>query len=377
MSSPPPPNPDAPFTGAARSVDRRGLVIIIWVCFTVATLFVCLRLFVRWRQNRRFLADDYWIAWAWTCTLTMAILQTEQMDSLWYLTYLQAGRLAYDPKELARQRTEISKWQFPIIKMFWIVLWSVKASFLSLFYRLVQPFPIIRRLWYCVAVFTALSLTVCIICSALTCSPPSRYFNSACDTPQEQWRQSFNVIFSTAVDVSSDLMIMALPIAVLPSLQLDKKKKIGLGVAFSLGIIIICVAVIRMSQVIVGKQVDLVGLAIWGAVETATALVVGSLPALKGLLSRGIKKYTSSRSGRTDPTDYDSRDSQRRRGQGSALTPRAIMVSDCIPLDDMHQSGQVDGGIYVQKTFDMGMERDETSSRDEDDEAAIVKSRVK
>lgn len=178
MSSPPPPNPDAPFTGAARSVDRRGLVIIIWVCFTVATLFVCLRLFVRWRQNRRFLADDYWIAWAWTCTLTMAILQTEQMDSLWYLTYLQAGRLAYDPKELARQRTEISKWQFPIIKMFWIVLWSVKASFLSLFYRLVQPFPIIRRLWYCVAVFTALSLTVCIICSALTCSPPSRYFNS-------------------------------------------------------------------------------------------------------------------------------------------------------------------------------------------------------
>jgi hypothetical protein len=254
-----------------------------------------------------------------------------------------------------------------------------------------------------VAAFTALSLAVSIICSTLTCSPPSRYFNSksippvsfaafshhktcpfltcsiagGCDNPKEQWRQSFNVIFSTAVDISSDLMIMALPIAVLPSLQLDKKKKIGLGVAFSLGIIIICVAVIRMSQVIVGDQVDLVGLAIWGAVETATALVVGSLPALKGLLSRGIKKYTTSRSGRSDPTDYDSRNSQRRRGQGSAMTPRAIMVSDCIPLDDMHQSGQVDGGIYVQKTFDMAMERDEISSRDEDDEAAIVKARVK
>ncbi|KAM0211133.1 hypothetical protein ACHAPQ_010158 [Fusarium lateritium] len=330
MSSPPPPNPSAPFTGTARSVDRRGLVIIIWVCFTVATLFVSLRLFVRWRQNRRLLADDYWIIWAWTCTLTMAILQTEQMDSLWYMTQLQNGRLAYDPKELVRQRTELSKWQFPIIKMFWIVL-----------------------------------------------CPPSRYFNSGCDTPQEKWRQSFNVIFSTAVDISSDLMIMALPIAVLPSLQLDKKKKIGLGVAFSLGIIIICVATIRMSQVVVGDKVDLVGLAIWGAVETATALVVGSLPALKGLLSRGIKKYTTSRSGRTDPTDYDSRNSQRRRGQGSAMTPRAIMVSDCIPLDDMHQSDQVDGGIYVHKTFDMAMERDETSSRDEDDEVAIVKPRVK
>lgn len=167
-------------------------------------------------------------------------------------------------------------------------------------------------------------------------------------------------------------MIMALPIAVLPSLQLDKKKKIGLGVVFSLGVIIICVAIIRMSQVIVKKQVDLIGLAIWGAVETATALVVGSLPALKGLLTRSIKKYTNSRSGRTDPTDYSSRTSQR-RGFGSSLTPKDITGSDCIPLDDVHRSDQLDGGIYVHKTFDMATVRDDTSSRGEDEEMAIIR----
>ncbi|KAF9768549.1 hypothetical protein IL306_014148 [Fusarium sp. DS 682] len=391
MSAPPPPNPDAPFTGAARSVNREGLISIVWTCFTVATFFVSLRLFVRWHQNRRFLADDYWITWAWLCTLTMAILQTEQTNSLWYMTNLQTGRIAYDPEELLRQRSQLTRWQFPIIKMFWIILWSVKASFLALFYRLVQPFPIIRRCWYGVSVFAVLALAVSIICSALTCSPPSDYFHGrsnsplpkprlisnsfalgSCDSPQEQWRQSFNVIFSTTVDVTTDIMIMALPIAVLPSLQLDKKKKIGLGIAFSLGIIIICVAIVRMSQVIVGKKVDLVGLAIWGAVETATALVVGSLPALKGLLTRGIKKYTTSRSGRTDPADYDSRSSQRRRGHGSAMTPRAIVVSDCIPLDDLHHSGQVDGGIYVHKTFTTATERDDNSSQGEGDEAAIL-----
>ncbi|KAH7211443.1 uncharacterized protein FOBCDRAFT_126654 [Fusarium oxysporum Fo47] len=327
MSTPPPPDPDAPLTGAARSVNRQGLIIIVWICFTIATLFVSLRLFVRWHQNRRFLADDYWITWAWLCTLTMAILQTEQMDPLWYMTYLQAGRIAYDPKELEFQRSQITRWQFPIIKLFWIIL-----------------------------------------------CPPSNYFHGNCDSPREQWRQSFNVIFSTTVDVATDLMIMALPIAVLPSLQLDKKKKIGLGIAFSLGIIIICVAIVRMSQVIVGKKVDLVGLAIWGAVETATALVVGSLPALKGLLTRGIKKYATSRSGRTDPADYDSRSSQRRRGHGSAMTPRAIVVSDCIPLDDLHRSGQVDGGIYVHKTFTTATTRDDSSSQGEGDEAAIVRA---
>ncbi|KAM0548083.1 hypothetical protein ACHAPJ_010141 [Fusarium lateritium] len=297
------PDPDAPLTGAARSVDRHGLVVIVWVCFTVATLFVLLRLFVRWRQNRTFLADDYWITWAWLCTLTMAILQTQQMDALWYMTHLSAGRIAVDPKELVAQRS--------------------------------------------------------------------------CDSPHELWMQSFNVIYSTTVNITTDLMIMALPIAVLPSLQLDRKKKIGLGIAFSLGVIIISVAIVRMSQVIVGNKVDLVGLAIWGAVETATALIVGSLPALKSLLTRGVKKYTSSRSGRTDPTAYDSRSSQRRRGHGSVMTPRAIVVSDCIPLDDMYHSGQVDGGIYVQKTFETATERDDYSSRGEDDEAAIVRGTIK
>ncbi|KAF5604302.1 hypothetical protein FPCIR_847 [Fusarium pseudocircinatum] len=375
MSTPLPPDPDAPLAGAARSVDRQGLVIIVWTCFIIATLFVSLRLFVRWQQNRRFLADDYWITWAWLCALTMAILQTEQMDPLWYMTYLQAGRVAYDPIELESHRVQITRWQFPIIKLFWITLWSVKASFLALFYRLVQPFPVIRRCWYGVSVFAASALIVCIICSALTCSPPSNYFHGSCDSPREQWRQSFNVIFSTTVDVATDLMIMALPIAVLPSLQLDIKKKIGLGVVFSLGIIIICVAMVRMSKVIVGNQVDLVGLAIWGAVETATALVVGSLPALKGLLNRSIKKYATSRSGRTDPADYGSQSSQRRRGHGSSLTPRAILASDRIPLDDVHHSGQVGGGIYVHKnqTFTIATLRDDSLSLSEGDETPIVR----
>ncbi|KAJ3519807.1 hypothetical protein NM208_g13978 [Fusarium decemcellulare] len=366
-----------PSLGAAATVNRRGLLVVVWVCFSIATSFVSLRLFVRWRQNRRFLPDDYWITWAWSCTLTMAILQTQQMDALWYMTYLGAGRIAVDPEQIAAQQRELTRWQFPIIKMFWIILWSVKASFMALFFRLVQPFPIIRRLWYCVAVFAALALIGCILASTLTCNPPSDYFYGNCDSPHEVWMQRFNVIYSTTVDITTDFMIMALPIAVLPSLQLDKRKKIGLGIAFSLGFIIICVAIVRMTQVIVGNKVDLIGLAIWGAVETATALVVGSLPALKSLLARGVKKYKSSRSGPSDYAAYGSASSQRRQGYGPGTATRAMMVAECIPLDDMHQSGQVGGRIYVQKTFETATERDDYSSRGDDDEAAIVKGSLK
>ncbi|KAF4448383.1 hypothetical protein F53441_8191 [Fusarium austroafricanum] len=373
MATPPPANPNAPLTGASRHVDRQGLTAIVWVCFIVPTLFVFLRLFVRWHQNRRFLPDDYWIIFAWLCMLTMTALQTAQMDSLWYMTYLLAGRLSYDEKDIRAQHMEFARWQFPIINIFWIILWSVKASFLSIFYRLVQPFPIIRKLWYCVAVFAAISLVACIVSGALTCDPPSEYFNGGCTTDRDRWRAHVNIILFTTLDVTTDLMIMALPITVLPSLQLDKKKKIGLGIAFSLGIIIIAVAVVRMSQIIDGNRVDIIGLAIWGAVETATALIVGSLPALKGLLTRGIKKYTSTRSGRTDPTDYDSRSSHRRRGHGSVITPRALVTSDCIPLDKWHHSDQVDGGIYIHKTFTKATVTDDDSSHGNGDQITLVK----
>lgn len=174
---PPPPDPNAPLTGAARTINRQALLVIIWVCFSVATCFLALRMTVRWRQNARLLPDDYWMTWAWMCMLTMTVLQTQQMEALWYMTYVGAGRIAYDPESMGKNHYQLTRWQFPIIKLFWITIWSVKASFLSLFFRLIQGFPILRRLWYAVCVFAALALIGCILASTLTCSPPSDYFH--------------------------------------------------------------------------------------------------------------------------------------------------------------------------------------------------------
>jgi hypothetical protein len=193
--------------------------------------------------------------------------------------------------------------------------------------------------------------------------------------------QTFNVVYSTSVDIATDLMIMGLPIAALPSLQLDLRKKIALGFVFGLGVIIICVAVVRMTQVVVGDQVDLVGLAIWGAVETATALVVGSLPPLKSIIARGVRKYQSSRGAGKSSSNTNGRygehsSNRNTRGTGdryaNGTASRAAIVSESIPLDGMHKSSQIDGGIYVQKTFTTFVDKDD-SSREGDDEVAIIR----
>ncbi|KZL79571.1 hypothetical protein CI238_07244 [Colletotrichum incanum] len=368
-------NTDLPLTGAAQSINRQTLTAIIWICFSVASLFVALRLTVRWRQNHSFLADDYWIIWAWMCLLTMASLQTRQLDALYYTTYLSAGRIQVTAETVAKTE-DLTRWQFPIIKLFWTVLWSVKASFMAVFYRLVKPFTVRRRLWYCIAAFAFLAYIGCWLASTLTCSPPSDYFQAGkCNSPHEIWMQTFNVIYSTTVDIASDLLIMALPITVLPSLQLDRKKKIGLGLAFSLAIIIICVAIVRMTQVIRGETVDLVGLAIWGAVETATAVVVGSLPPLKALLTRRVKKYHTSTKRNTQRYGGQKSQPATMSSYGPNTTSRSVMVTESIPLDDLHRSNQMNGRIYVQKTYETHFEHD-NSSREYDDEATIVKGQT-
>lgn len=170
-------NPNAPIPGAGGTVSETGLLAIIWVFFSVATCFVILRLTVRFRQNRTFLYDDYWMMLAWLTLLTMVILQMEQRTALWYVTYLTAGRVGLDQNSLSTIE-QLTRWQFPIIKLFWTVLWSVKASFMAVFFRLVKPFPILRRLWYCVAVFAFLAFVGCWLVSAFTCSPPSDYFKA-------------------------------------------------------------------------------------------------------------------------------------------------------------------------------------------------------
>ncbi|KAK2792946.1 hypothetical protein FQN51_001524 [Onygenales sp. PD_10] len=139
-----------------------------------------------------------------------------------------------------------------------------------------------------------------------------------CDSPHETWMQSVNVIFSTAVDVATDIMIMG--------------------------------------------AVDLVGLAIWGAVEMATAIVVGCLPPLKSLVSRSLKKYHTTRmssSNRQRRNYYGHSQSHHTTDNLNPADPYLVdgiqshpaVVSESIPLDSSYGSGHTDGAIYIQKMF--------------------------
>ncbi|KAG9250105.1 uncharacterized protein F5Z01DRAFT_428136 [Emericellopsis atlantica] len=280
-------SPDAQLWGLSAKISRDGLLASIYSTFAVATVFLCLRLILRWRYNGRLLLGDYWMLFAYLAFVTQTVLQTVQLDAMWYVIYLDFGRISPTDPDRYRQAREMARWYFAVTGLFWTVLWSVKASLLVTFYKLVRPITRLRRCLYAVAGFTVLSYVGCwVVYTCLRASPENMYL---LETRSAGRRARISAIFVTVVDTLSDILIALLPMYILPSLQLSRGKKFGIGLTFALGLLVVAVAIVRMTQITCGYGIDYIGVALWGAVETATSIVVGSLLSLGGLLTKGVR----------------------------------------------------------------------------------------
>ncbi|CEJ94368.1 hypothetical protein VHEMI09905 [[Torrubiella] hemipterigena] len=338
----------------ASHVSQQGLAAIVWVCFAVSTVFVASRLTVRSYNHRSLQTDDIWIILGWISMLLMSILCMLQSQSIWHVAAVEDGRVVQDQAKADWYEEQQARWHFALVYLFWVALWCVKASFLAVFYQVLYPFRIQRTLWYTVTIFVTLAFLGCAISSIFNCERPGDYFQAGkCEGSADIHRQRFNILFSTVLDVVSNVAIIGLQLSVLPVLSLDRRKKIGLGVIFGLNLFVVCVAVLRMAQILMDDKIDVVGLDIWSAVEICTALIIGSLPPLNGLLSRLRRKRRASQK-RSEASLESDLDTDVIYAHGSMSN--TVMRIESILMDDAHRNSMRDGGIYVQRMFSIHVE---------------------
>lgn len=89
----------------------------------------------------------------------------------------------------------------------------------------------------------------------------------------DERRGTISIVFSTAVDIVTDLLIMAIPLRLVYKVRINKQEKMGLYIVFSLALVTITIAIIRAVQAATNQR-ELLFLAIWSTVESA----VGSCP---------------------------------------------------------------------------------------------------
>jgi hypothetical protein len=187
------------------SLPHHSLLALVWTSFSASFLFVALRTAIRFKVARRPTADDYWVYLALATLLTLCILETIQLPSLYYMTAVLAGAIPISEK-LISYTEDYLRYEFPIIILFWTVLWSVKAGFLALYFKLFRELPAYRRGWYLLATFTFLAYVGCLITLCLSCGSLPNFFKFAqCGKPEQIWASNLSVYYSTTIDVFTDL----------------------------------------------------------------------------------------------------------------------------------------------------------------------------
>ncbi|KFY90973.1 hypothetical protein V498_05744 [Pseudogymnoascus sp. VKM F-4517 (FW-2822)] len=92
------------------------------------------------------------------------------------------------------------------------------------------------------------------------------------------------VMYSTTVDVLTDIMIMAMPLQLLWKVRISRSEKMGLAGVFSIGFLIIVIAIARAVQIAFTTTSDSVLLALWGIIESTVYVALGVLVRLNGQL---------------------------------------------------------------------------------------------
>ncbi|KAL2860986.1 uncharacterized protein BJX67DRAFT_375674 [Aspergillus lucknowensis] len=274
--------------GVATHLSEGGLIAVTWTGAGLGVLFTGCRLAIRITRMKRLLADDYFILLALFFLVANAILQTLQAPHLYYIILTpMTGDIVYHSQMYVH-------FMFVIIGLFWSVLWSVKAAFLALFWGMTDHLPHYRRWWWGIVVVCVGSYAGCWLTSAFTCHPPSDYFKFAkCTKDVDQQGSTIAISYSTAVDILTDLMIMGFALSIVWSTRITFRQKVGLGVVFSLGAIIIAFSVVRAINITGRAYSDQAGLAVWSIAESSISVIVGCLPPFKTFLSRSNSSYTS------------------------------------------------------------------------------------
>ena len=187
----------------------------------------------------------------------------------------------------------------------WTSLYSIKASFLALIRLIFNISSGFRKAWWAVTIYTVLAFWATFLSEWWQCRDPLDYANpSACSSSEFNWGRIALILSSMrfALHISSNLLILILPMAQIRKLQLSRRKKIGIVAIFAIIIIDIIGGILRNAFVICdtlneGETPVFAWLShFWYICEPALAVAVCTLPVYRSLLIHSKRRKSTSQS---------------------------------------------------------------------------------
>ncbi|KAJ4322028.1 hypothetical protein N0V94_002607 [Neodidymelliopsis sp. IMI 364377] len=267
---------------------RRRLASQSWTLYAIGMSIIVVRTIARWRRVRspsQFAIDD------WLMLTAVPFFYTGVIVCLNVIA--QGGGSNLFPPEQFKTFTQVeiderikgSKIVIASEQCMLNVIWALKACMLLMFARMTLGTTHIKWIRFA-AIYVAIGWVAVQIAFFTACRPFNGYWAVPPPDPQCTTLEHYAIVQAT-FNLSSDVLIIAVPIPMIMSLSLPTKQKIGLGILFSMGTFVIIAAI--LTKVYNLSDVYDTAYMLWYTREASVAVYVANLPGIWPLLREHIR----------------------------------------------------------------------------------------
>ncbi|KAH7123983.1 hypothetical protein B0J11DRAFT_580733 [Dendryphion nanum] len=189
------------------------------------------------------------------------------------------------------QITNFVRWFYVMEVLYFTQVFLLKLSLLF-FYQRIFPGARIRQVIAVTVGFDVLYGVAFIVCSILQCQPISHYWNSW-DGEHEGKCININALAwaNAVISIVLDIWMLAIPFSQIIHLRMAWKKKVGVGLMFSVGTFVTVVSILRLQTLVsfanshnpTWDQKDVNN---WSVIEINVGIMCACMPAIRVILVR-------------------------------------------------------------------------------------------
>lgn len=178
----------------------------IWTFAGIDVALTAGRYYIRrTRTSKRLRWDDFLHGVALVCLIALSAVSSYELPAVFNV-------LGFQPEESVPTDAQVLKYiKLNMVQnmLFPTVLFSVRLSFLAMYWNIFQLVDSFRIAWYCVTTYICVAFLATLLCNLWICGSPSQLINLAACESDAAYTVFYNVnIVWCALIISSDVLSM-------------------------------------------------------------------------------------------------------------------------------------------------------------------------